>query len=266
MKHVLIILFFFLSSLIKWPIFKDKKFVQVTYSLNYKPSKARNYRSTALTNLYITENSSVYIDDKLNQHLLLSNMPNRQEKAEKILAIGSPAFRYIIRKDYSTEKYLFMDDYLKNEYLAYEEPLTQDWNITTDTATHSGLLSYKATCQYGGRDWTAWYAPEVSIPEGPYKFYGLPGLIVKLNSDDGDYLFLLRSLNYTDKLPELPIYETVTQNRFRQMMDSITSFDKLESLGNTIGKITRNGKEVTKEEEILREKEGRKDKNTIEIE
>lgn len=265
MKYILIILLFSPLLLIEWPSLPDEKFIKATYSLNYKPSKSRTYRSTGLTNLYITENSSMFIDDKLAQRLFLAHKSPGEEKVGELLAIGSPAFRHIIKKDYRSEKYAFMEDYLKGEYLAYEEPLMQKWDIATDTAYHSGLLTYKASCRFGGRDWVAWYAPEISVSEGPYKFYGLPGLIVKLDSEDGDYSFSLQSLGRIDKLPYLPNYQLVSKNRYKEMMESITSFDKLESNGHTVGTIKRNGKVVSREEEILYEKEGRKDINTIEI-
>lgn len=42
---------------------------------------------------------------------------------------------------------------------------------------------------FGGRIWTAWFAPEIKIADGPYKFSGLPGLILKLEDDKGDYRF-----------------------------------------------------------------------------
>lgn len=265
MKYILIILFFSSLQFIEWASLPNEKPIKATYTLNYKPSKSRTYRSTGLADLYVTESSSIFIDDKMGQRLFLAKMPSGEEKAGKLMAIGSPAFRYIIRKDKRSEKYAFMEDYLKGEYLAYEEPLIQKWDITSDTAIYSGLLSYKATCRFGGRNWVAWYAPEISVPEGPYKFYGLPGLIVKLDSEDGDYSFTLQSLNRVDKLPDLPKYQLVSHNRYKEMMESITSIDKMESMGHTIGSVKRNGKVITIEEEKLHEKEARKDINTIEI-
>jgi hypothetical protein len=37
--------------------------------------------------------------------------------------------------------------------------------------------------------WTAWFTKEINVSDGPYKFSGLPGLIVKLEDDRGDYKF-----------------------------------------------------------------------------
>ena len=49
----------------------------------------------------------------------------------------------------------------------------------------------KATTQYGGRDWEIWFTTEVPFQDGPYKFCGLPGLIVKAEDSKGDYQFEL---------------------------------------------------------------------------
>ncbi|NJC26401.1 hypothetical protein GGR27_001900 [Lewinella antarctica] len=43
----------------------------------------------------------------------------------------------------------------------------------------------KARGAYGGRDYTAWFAPSFPVPFGPYHFGGLPGLILEITSDDG---------------------------------------------------------------------------------
>ncbi|MCL1668789.1 GLPGLI family protein [Elizabethkingia ursingii] len=54
------------------------------------------------------------------------------------------------------------------------------------------ILSYpvqKATTEFGGRKWTAWFSTSLPFSDGPYKFYGLPGLILKIidSSNNHDY-------------------------------------------------------------------------------
>ncbi|PDP55205.1 GLPGLI family protein, partial [Porphyromonas gingivalis] len=41
---------------------------------------------------------------------------------------------------------------------------------------------------------TAWYAEDIALSDGPYIFRGLPGLIVAIGSDDGEYVFELNGM------------------------------------------------------------------------
>lgn len=42
---------------------------------------------------------------------------------------------------------------------------------------------------FKGRRWIVWYSPEISSSEGPWKLFGLPGLILKAEDNRGHYLF-----------------------------------------------------------------------------
>ncbi|MEG2335849.1 GLPGLI family protein [Chryseobacterium sp.] len=64
-----------------------------------------------------------------------------------------------------------------------------DWTLKTDVKTVDGLKLQKATTKFGGRNWVAWFAPSIPYQTGPYKFNGLPGLIVELNDDKQQYIF-----------------------------------------------------------------------------
>jgi GLPGLI family protein len=66
---------------------------------------------------------------------------------------------------------------------------TQNWKLTNESKKVKDLTLQKATTHYGGRDWTAWFTKEIPFQEGPYKFHGLPGLIVELYYDKNDYKF-----------------------------------------------------------------------------
>lgn len=81
------------------------------------------------------------------------------------------------------------------ETYTYEESLPIiTWNMTGKTDSVSGFLCQQAVCEYSGRTYEAWFTLQVPIPLGPYKFGGLPGLIVKIESEDGEYSFVLESL------------------------------------------------------------------------
>ncbi|WP_170178357.1 GLPGLI family protein [Flammeovirga pectinis] len=76
---------------------------------------------------------------------------------------------------------------------SYQESIATilDWKISNEKKRIEGYVCQKATCTYGDKTYEAWFTKQVPIAEGPYKFKGLPGLIVKLYDLDKDYVFTL---------------------------------------------------------------------------
>ena len=73
---------------------------------------------------------------------------------------------------------------------AYEESIpSQRWVLYGESRTINGYECHKATTSYMGRDYTAWFTLDIPIPEGPWKFYGLPGLIMEVGDSRNHYLF-----------------------------------------------------------------------------
>lgn len=72
----------------------------------------------------------------------------------------------------------------------YEEKWSgQEWTLEEDTASFLGHPCQKAICRWRGRDYVAWFAPDIPICRGPWKFGGLPGLIMKIHDVDSLYVF-----------------------------------------------------------------------------
>ena len=74
-------------------------------------------------------------------------------------------------------------------FLCEEKEEMPEWTLLPDTTT---LLSYscqKAICHFKGRNYTVWYTLEIPVSEGPWKLFGLPGLIIKAEDDKKHYTF-----------------------------------------------------------------------------
>lgn len=69
---------------------------------------------------------------------------------------------------------------------AEEKP---EWKLSTDTLTLLGYRCTRATTQFKGRQWTAWFTPDIPVSDGPWKLCGLPGLILKAEDSEGHYRF-----------------------------------------------------------------------------
>lgn len=87
-----------------------------------------------------------------------------------------------------SNKILATEKFMTESYL-YEEKLNLKWKVSNDTLTVGGFVCNKALVSYAGRDYIAWFTKDIPISEGPYKFRGLPGLILKIYDKDKNYIF-----------------------------------------------------------------------------
>lgn len=107
---------------------------------------------------------------------------------------------YSVEKDKTNQKTYFKDRIGRDLY-SYEEDRPLNWKIESETRKIGEYKVQKAETDFGGRKWTAWFTTDLPYQDGPYKFGGLPGLIVKVEDDKGDYSFDLMK-NY--KIAEFP--------------------------------------------------------------
>lgn len=85
--------------------------------------------------------------------------------------------------------------FLTNISTCYEESVpTFDWKMTDRWMDMAEFRCNMATCRYGGRDWTVWFTTQIPINYGPWKFSGLPGLILKVEDSSGQYAWEMVAL------------------------------------------------------------------------
>lgn len=70
-----------------------------------------------------------------------------------------------------------------HEYEGYEPTPDIAWTLTDDTLTASGYLCQQAMATFRGLEWHVWYTDEIPSSAGPWRLRGLPGLIVKAESE-----------------------------------------------------------------------------------
>ena len=70
-----------------------------------------------------------------------------------------------------------------HDYEGYESTPDFVWTLTDDTLTVSGYYCQTATCKFRGVAWTVCYTEEIPSSAGSWRLRGLPGLIVKAESE-----------------------------------------------------------------------------------
>ena len=153
--------------------------------------------------LCITENSSHYsYIHNLEQEEELGN------KKQNVVFddIGGDIDYSLILKDYS--KIQILCSYLgigEKSFLVKDSLNLMRWTLTDEKKEILGMQCKSAEVSFRGRDYKAFYTEAIPIPEGPWKFYGLPGLILYIKSRDQFYEAKAAKINHqTDLCNKIP--------------------------------------------------------------
>lgn len=115
---------------------------------------------------------------------------------------------YSIEKNKKDQKTAYKDRIGRDIY-TYEEERPLNWKILSETTKIGDYKVQKAETDFGGRKWTAWFTTDLPYQDGPYKFSGLPGLVVKAEDSTGDYSFdLMKNYKIAD-FPEMSTFGNI---------------------------------------------------------
>ena len=93
-------------------------------------------------------------------------------------------------KDGHVTEYVTMPMWHESDNSEFTEPCPpQQWKLHDETKTVLEHLCQKATTHWRGRDFVAWFASDIPVKQGPWRFNGLPGLILKLYDTERFYTF-----------------------------------------------------------------------------
>ncbi|WP_076550840.1 GLPGLI family protein [Chryseobacterium ureilyticum] len=213
---------------------------------------------------------------------------NRREKpgqvAYKVIK-QYPDFKTYLFRSISMDKYKIKED---------KKP---EWKIQPEKQKIGEYNTQKAITTLGGRDWIAWFSTEIPFQDGPYIFYGLPGLIVKLEDSTGSHSMMLvgnKTVKAKDSEQELQLPDNVkvlglggkelevTKDQFKKVWKAYVNDPSknmrelmMKNGGESGTKVafkvkTSDGKEISDPNQVFREMEKRtkemlqKDNNPIE--
>lgn len=165
--------------------------------------KFTHVRDTTNRDHPYTENMALYIGKTSSAYRSYDNVLEETAYKKQLQAqiASSPDGNVRINRNRSrsrTEYYQFPNE----KKLARKEPLVMesyliedampaiDWKISNDTMTFGGLHCQKATANFKGRNYTAWFCPDMPLHVGPWKLNGLPGVIVEAYDAKKDVQFM----------------------------------------------------------------------------
>ncbi len=93
-------------------------------------------------------------------------------------------------RDFDKETMLDIEETLGRTYVIEDSLRLPSWKIGDQIKEIAGHLCSKATTtdELKKQSITAWFAQDIPVPAGPERFYGLPGLILELDINEGDVI------------------------------------------------------------------------------
>lgn len=157
--------------------------------------------------LLISMNNIFAQDYVIEYNHIIKFETNITEAVYKLETNNKESVYYLIKNDYKdlnnneiinanegVTPFIYKNFYNKN--IIYNQPIInkikfikeslplQSWKLTDEIKNIQSFKCKKATTSYRGRIYTAWFTEELSIIGGPWKFDGLPGIILSISSDD----------------------------------------------------------------------------------
>ena len=175
--------------------------------------------------------------------------PKRDEIMKKVINFAFKSktdyphkrMKAYVYKNYPDGKMTVTDGLLLQDY-QYEDSMNcMNWTIGDSAKTVLGYTVQDATCNFRGHRWHAWFAPDIPIMDGPWKFHGLPGLIMEVTDERKYHVFKIVGIR---KVTDMPIvfsktyvgtekFEKIDRRKFlklqRKQLEDSAGYTKLET-------------------------------------
>ncbi|MCU7616467.1 GLPGLI family protein [Chryseobacterium sp. PBS4-4] len=277
MKNLLLTIFTFSSILL---YAQNQRF---SYEYKFVSDSINKDKSqTELMHLDISKKGSkFYSRDKAVADSIMKEIDKKSNPDFSGIKFGQ--VQSIVEKSYPDYKIIFFNSVDMDNYKVSDERKI-DWKILAEKEKFAEFNTQKATTNFAGRKWTAWFTTDIPFQDGPYKFHGLPGLIAKIEDNSKSHSFILKGvknlkadeiwISENDRERYDPLINLSYDKYNKQVIDHRNNPTKgmkqLMARGGTVKFTDQNGKELDTNK-MMRDQEKRakennaKDNNLLEL-
>ncbi|SIO35780.1 GLPGLI family protein [Epilithonimonas zeae] len=182
------------------PLLMAQQNTRFVYQATLSPDSTNVEKKTELAYLDTDGKKSVfYAENSMKRDSLMERMRATKNFDREQMQNLRSNLQFTIEKDLTNQSLVYKSRIGRDNY-SYPETPVFEWKILPETVKIGDYQTQKAETKFGGRTWYAWFTQEIPFQDGPYKFYGLPGLIVKVQDAKGDYSF---DLMQTKKIADI---------------------------------------------------------------
>lgn len=166
---------------------------KVNYVIYSYPRKCTLTDTTAV--LYLKNSQSLFVYSKGKSMEMVTC-----EKGEDV-QLYEPKGNMIL-KNYDTDSLKIRELVITTVYQSKEEIPKFNWVLGTNEKQIGKFKVKNATTSFRGRNFEVWFTEEIPISDGPWKFTGLPGLILEAYDTKKEYVFTLKNVEIpADDIP-----------------------------------------------------------------
>ncbi|KUJ53268.1 GLPGLI family protein [Chryseobacterium sp. JAH] len=196
----------FTLSILILGIFSNAQNKRFSYEYQFIPDSTNvSDVKSELMNLDVTDSGSKFYSATVYQSDSIMKVDlDKQLAATGAINIKSDMRKGLVRYSVSKKypKYeIFLHSRILSDFYKVSDERPLDWKITSEKLKIGEWSTQKAETDFGGRHWIAWFTTDIPIQDGPYKFHGLPGLIVKLEDHTKSHLFNLQGVKNINVIP-----------------------------------------------------------------
>ncbi|MFO0447782.1 MAG: GLPGLI family protein [Pseudomonadota bacterium] len=108
----------------------------------------------------------------------------RDEGIGKLQWVDTDSIGRLAVRFNSNNPHFIIRDFCGPDARIYLDTVEMKWLFSDEKKMIGEYLCKKATTKFRGRDYIAWYCPEISVSIGPLKYNGLPGVILEITTTD----------------------------------------------------------------------------------
>lgn len=171
---------------------RNKSDFLISYQLYFKKFSTSESAQSVIVNLIVNDQASLFTFEGM---MNFNKIQKERELALDDVLINKSPFHFLIQSKGDIVEHF---ETIGSDSYVFKEKLNNNWKLISQDTIISGFNCKKASLNYGGRVWTAWYNPEIPITVGPYKFHGLPGLIMSISDSENIFSFIVNEVKRGD--------------------------------------------------------------------
>lgn len=191
MHYLKLIIIFALSA----SLGKAQGFLKIEYQQVHSYPDGARFEVSA--SLYQNNSSSLY-----SEFWGEGTKETRNEQGELNISVGGKTSRFF--KDYDTKTIYFPSIISLRTILTQDDINTMEWTLHEETEKVLGYTCQLAVSEFRGRTYYAFFTDKLGFNGGPWKFDGLPGMILKIKSQDGTLSITAKSIELKNEEMEIP--------------------------------------------------------------